>query len=34
MKPDIDYKKIEKELLEEDGNSFTLKIAERWFVRK
>lgn len=34
MKPDIDYKKIEKELLEEDWNSFTLKIAEKWFVKK
>jgi hypothetical protein len=34
MRPDTDHAKIARELIEEDGNSFTLQIASKWFVKK
>ena len=34
MKPDIDYKAIEKRLIEEDWNSFTFFIAYKWFIKE
>jgi hypothetical protein len=31
---DVDYEKIAKELIEEDGNELTLQRAEQWFIKK
>lgn len=32
--PHLDHARIAKELIDEDWNSFTLKIAEKWFIKK
>lgn len=34
MNPSIDYRKISRELIEEDGNSFTFQRAYKWFIKK
>jgi hypothetical protein len=34
MKPNTDYEKIAKEIVEEDGNSASIMAASAWFIRK
>lgn len=34
MNPTIDYQKIAKEIIDEDGNALTLQRASNWFIKK